>query len=286
MVAAKPDCTGQRFGMLVVVGRGNLKYRTVNSLSQSRTWRLLCDCGNEIELVRGDFDRVKNGQKSCGCLGRNRKNMVDNKRRPVDKTGHRFGALVVIEMLPYIRENNASVWRCQCDCGNLVNFNAKRLHIGYRLNCGDKQHLPGSWYPPTPSPFPEAAGEIVVKYLSAVNAKYRTENINVEIEDERMERLIRAAWIITYRREQGENLSELFERRYIYKYLRFAWEAIKARKARATLPNIRYAFRDDLKNDIGIGMTNAIFPRVAENILEPDNILRGNKPKRFKFKTC
>jgi hypothetical protein len=285
MVAAKPDCTGQKFGMLTAIGRGHKVTRPNGKIA--RTWKLKCDCGTTVYLVRCYFDRIDGrSQKSCGCLGKNRKGNVDNKRRPENKAGQRFGNLVAIEMLPIVRENGASIWKCQCDCGNIVNLNAKRLNAKYRLNCGDEtRHQFGLVYPPTPSPYPEAAGEVVAKYLNIATAKHRTINIDSQIEDERMNRLIRAAWIITYRREQGEELSELFEKRYIWKYLRHAKEAIRARIARQNIPIRRYT-RDDLNNQIGIGMTNAIFPRVAESIFEPVDLLPENKPKRYKFKTC
>lgn len=55
------DLTGQRFGKLVVLGRGESK-------GPGRTaWRCRCDCGNE-KTIRGDA--LKGGStKSCGnCL--------------------------------------------------------------------------------------------------------------------------------------------------------------------------------------------------------------------------
>jgi hypothetical protein len=248
-------------------------------------WRLLCDCGTELQLVRGDFDRVGNGQRSCGCLNRDRKNSVNNQRKPLDRTGQKVGNLLVISMVEGVRhQNNASIWECLCDCGVTIYMDAKRLHKGIRANCGAAIHQPGLKRPPTPSPYPEQAAEIVKTYLHLVNSKNREININAEIEDERMDRLIRAAWIITYRRWQGENLDNIFERNYIKKYMRMAHAAIKVKKIRQSIPIKPYT-RDDSKKPIGIGMTNSIFPRVAENILQPDNIL-GKKIRRFKFKTC
>jgi hypothetical protein len=180
--------------MLVVLGK-NKHSTTHPNGNKERLWKCQCDCGNIVDLRKSSF--VHNQQKSCGCLGKNRKGKVDNKRRPEDKTGQRFGLLIAIKMIPDIREENASVWQCQCDCGNIVNFNAKRLNKGIRLNCGGSKHEFGLVYPPTPSPYPKEASQIVQKYLGAATAKFRTSNIDSEIEDERMNRLIRAAWIIT-----------------------------------------------------------------------------------------
>lgn len=59
------DLTGQRFGKLVVLGKGESKGpgRT--------TWVCLCDCGNK-KTIRGDS--LKNGYtKSCGYCFRNDK---------------------------------------------------------------------------------------------------------------------------------------------------------------------------------------------------------------------
>lgn len=284
MTAAKPDCTGQKFGRLTVIGRGDI--RIAKNGGRARKWVLQCDCGVELQLLRGDFDRVGNGQKSCGCLNKDRKNSIDNQRKPFDRTGERVGNLTVISMVEGVRhQNNASIWECLCDCGKTIYMDAKRLHKGIRANCGDSIHQPGLKRPPTPSPYPEQSAEIVKTYLYLVNSKRREIDINADIEDERMDRLIRAAWIITYRRWQGENLDSIFERNYIQKYMRLATVAVKVKKIRQNIPIKPYT-RDDSNKPIGIGMTNAIFPRVAEDIFEPDSILRGNKPRRLKFKTC
>lgn len=59
------DITGQRFGKLVVLGKGESKGpgRT--------TWNCLCDCGNK-KIIRGDA--LKSGYtKSCGQCLRNEK---------------------------------------------------------------------------------------------------------------------------------------------------------------------------------------------------------------------
>lgn len=59
------DITGQRFGKLVVLGKGESKGpgRT--------TWICLCDCGNK-KTIRGDA--LKSGDtKSCGNCHRNDK---------------------------------------------------------------------------------------------------------------------------------------------------------------------------------------------------------------------
>lgn len=59
---AKPDCAGQRFGMLVVLGKGG---RVPDRNSTRQLWQMQCDCGKVIEIPRGAFE-IK-GQVSCGC---------------------------------------------------------------------------------------------------------------------------------------------------------------------------------------------------------------------------
>lgn len=56
--AVVKDLTGQRFGLLVVVGQAGRRRRFV-------LWRCLCDCGNETNVTTGDLRFC--GTISCGC---------------------------------------------------------------------------------------------------------------------------------------------------------------------------------------------------------------------------
>lgn len=208
---AKPDCTGQRFGMLLVLGKGG-KIPDRNSYRQ--LWQAQCDCGTIVELPRGYFEC--NGQVSCGC--KRRRGLVDNNRRPKDITGKRFGNLTAIELTGK-KHNSKPTWFLRCDCGGIREMSLTQLGQGNKLNCGAREHLPGSWYPPAPNPYPTDAGKILKKYLPLTELKYR--QIDSAVEDERRDRLIRAAWIITYRKQQGEIISELHVKRIIYKHLRY-----------------------------------------------------------------
>jgi hypothetical protein len=52
-----------------------------------------------------------------------------------DITGERFGRLVVIEMAG--RNSSQSVmWKCQCDCGNIVIVVGTSLRLGTTVSCG------------------------------------------------------------------------------------------------------------------------------------------------------
>lgn len=283
MVAAKPDCTGQRFGLLTVLGKGDVRKKNGQS---NRLWNLQCDCGNIVSLVRGDFDRAKGGQRSCGCLGKNRrKELVDNKRRPRDITGQRFGSLVAVKLTGK-KKDGKPTWLLQCDCGKTTEMSLTRLGSGYRLNCGDLSHQPGLHYPPTPKPYPKEAGKLLEKYLYLTRPI--AEKFDSRIQDERLDRLIRAAWIVTYRRQQGEQISETHERRYIWKCLRFARSAVKLRRFVEAGGISRYTFAR--YKQIGSEMTNVTsFTEAVSTVragkTQPDSML-SVRPRHLKFKRC
>ena len=229
MVAAKSDCTGQRFGMLEVLGK-----EQQSCLFRGRTvkkWVLLCDCGTIIKLVRSDFDRP-NMQRSCGCLGKNRKGRVDNKRRPHDHAGKQFGNLLVLKIADGLQHSSKPVWECRCDCGNKCNIPARHLIKGDRLNCGGENHRHGLKYPLMPSPMPDAVQQLISQFLKYIPTHQDCKYKNQSVEDEKMDRLIRAAWILCHREWQGENLSDIFKNRFIFKYLRYADIAIGVRELR------------------------------------------------------
>ncbi|HDR9285133.1 TPA: hypothetical protein QDB46_000187 [Burkholderia multivorans] len=58
------DITGQRFGRLVVLGKGP---KRPSKLGGSN-WICRCDCGNEVIAVGSSLR--SGGRKSCGCLGK------------------------------------------------------------------------------------------------------------------------------------------------------------------------------------------------------------------------
>lgn len=58
------DLSGQRFGMLTVVGRGENVYHPNGGYSV--TWNCVCDCGGCVTVQSGN---LKNGHtQSCGCI--------------------------------------------------------------------------------------------------------------------------------------------------------------------------------------------------------------------------
>jgi hypothetical protein len=209
MTKPKRDCTGDVFGFLTVIGKEvPPKGRTL--------WILRCRCGNIIKRHRGNFDSVPSKIKSCGCL---RKLGEYKKRQPKDITEKRFGNLTIIRLLDE-KIQNRPTWLAKCDCGEYRKITNRQLFRGFKLNCGAPKHLPGSWYPPTPEKLPELAWETVINFLPLTNQI--TRHNNAAIRDEKVERLIRVAWILFYRESNGEILTESYKKNYISKHLRYA----------------------------------------------------------------
>jgi len=117
------DLTGKRFGKLVVVGA------TEKRKQSCIVWECQCDCGNTAFVPSS---QLTNGNTaSCGCL---RKTYVDEKLIK-DLSGQRFGALVVLASTEE-RRNKQVVWKCKCDCGNVVSVKSSDLTQGRRTSCG------------------------------------------------------------------------------------------------------------------------------------------------------
>lgn len=129
-MARKPvDLTGQRFGRLIV-----LKYNEEISKEKHRVyWDCQCDCGT-IKTIMGDS--LKSGRtQSCGCLKKERCSAA----KKINLLGQRFGKLLVIEEAEsvYTQKGVAkTVWKCQCDCGNIVEVKTENLRKGYTQSCG------------------------------------------------------------------------------------------------------------------------------------------------------
>lgn len=57
----------------------------------------------------------------------------------LDLTNQRFGNLVALEIAPpFIKPSGkkVSAWKCQCDCGNIVNVRTENLRNGHTTSCG------------------------------------------------------------------------------------------------------------------------------------------------------
>lgn len=117
------DLTGQTFGMLTVLRRGE------NAKDGHAKWICQCACENHT-IIEVNSNQLKKGNtKSCGCLrGKNEKYYKD-------LTNQKFGKLTAKEMVG--SASKSKLWRCECDCGNKEFFTtAHHLLSGNTKSCG------------------------------------------------------------------------------------------------------------------------------------------------------
>lgn len=114
------DLTGQTFGKLFVLDK------TDQRQAGAVVWKCQCECGNISYVPTGN---LKSGHTtSCGCK------KYDNSHLHLQLLGQKFGKLTVLEELP--AKNQQSYWRCQCDCGNIIETYGTYLNTGIVLSCG------------------------------------------------------------------------------------------------------------------------------------------------------
>lgn len=104
------DLAGKQFGKLTA-----LEYDT-----DKRKWKCLCACGSITYKTTGHLNA---NAVSCGCIQKQ------------DLTGKRFGKLTVLCKTD-TRRRGASLWRCQCDCGNICEKPTSELNAGFATSCG------------------------------------------------------------------------------------------------------------------------------------------------------
>lgn len=118
------DLTGRIFGRLTVLYR----YKDNASGGQAQ-WVCKCSCGN-FKVIRGSSLRTKH-TTSCGCLTYENASRSNIK----DLTNQRFGKLTVLEDTKK-RKNHRVIWKCKCDCGNIVERDSNTLIQGDSYSCG------------------------------------------------------------------------------------------------------------------------------------------------------
>ena len=128
---SKPmDLTGQRFGRILVIERGE------NDKHGKTRWWCQCDCGSPKRLINGSS--LKRGLTvSCGC--KRKEDIIRyNQEQVIDETGHKYGKLIVIDRNtdPTKRVDGRAMWNCQCDCGNTCIVSGKLLRDGHVSSCG------------------------------------------------------------------------------------------------------------------------------------------------------
>lgn len=116
------DLTGQRFGMLTVLGRSEKPHSHM-------CWRCRCDCGKQIDVFSANLRRGHT--VSCGC------------RRVLPYIGKRYGYLTVLEKTTKTVRHGRTrspLWKCRCDCGNTVLVRLDSLTSGNIRSCGCQEN--------------------------------------------------------------------------------------------------------------------------------------------------
>lgn len=118
------DMTGLRFGMLLVVERGE------NTPKGQAQWWCQCDC-EEMKLVEGAS--LRNGNStSCGCK---RSQTIKAKPSPaINLVGHKYGKLMVLRRGP--NDKKKVQWWCLCECGNTALKKGDSLKRDVVKSCG------------------------------------------------------------------------------------------------------------------------------------------------------
>ena len=122
-MSSRSQLTGQLFGKLTVMGRGE-DYISPSG-SHLLRWKCQCECGNTINATTS---QLKRGLFSCGCVSRRE-----------DLTNKRFGKLTVLYAADdYVspKGSHMSKWHCVCDCGNEVDVIGMSLKNGDTRSCG------------------------------------------------------------------------------------------------------------------------------------------------------
>lgn len=120
-IARYKDLTGQQFGELTVINLSDKRQ------GGSCMWECQCSCGNKTTVVSSSL--TSGNTKSCGSSIHKRKDMI----------GRTFGEYTVLEYVGPKKCGNktsASLYLCQCSCGNKRIVSGSDLRNGRCLSCG------------------------------------------------------------------------------------------------------------------------------------------------------
>lgn len=115
-----------------IVGKIFGRYKVIDVIKNNNRYVCLCkcECGN-IRKVRRNI--LENGSsKSCGCLQKK----IISENSIINLIEKRFGRLLVIECSDRRNKKGNVIWKCKCDCGNIVYVSSKHLINGNSKSCG------------------------------------------------------------------------------------------------------------------------------------------------------
>ncbi len=96
-------------------------------------WHCKCDCGVERDVLQ--YSLTSGASTSCGHNTKKGKAFSDI-------TNQTFGLLTALEPTDQ-RDQNAVVWKCKCECGNIVYWPVDRLKQTLNPHCGCANSLIG-----------------------------------------------------------------------------------------------------------------------------------------------
>ena len=117
----KHDLENKKFGKLTALRLLEIKVKPNGK--KVAIWECQCDCGKVVQVIRGEL--TSGHVKSCGCL---------RSAKALDIKGKIFTRLTPL----YAIDSNKRgvIWRCRCDCGNLVDVYVRNLITGDTQSCG------------------------------------------------------------------------------------------------------------------------------------------------------
>ena len=119
------DLTGKQFGRLTVIKRD------ITKKANEAYWICQCECGTVKSVIGSDLRKGKT--KSCGCLQKE----IASEKRIKDLKNQKFGKLLVLEKgINNNLKDCHTIWKCKCDCGNIVYVRSNNLISGNTQSCG------------------------------------------------------------------------------------------------------------------------------------------------------
>lgn len=106
------------------IGINNILFIKRTTKSKNGQWNALFECPYCGNIFEAKMANVVNGHtSSCGCLNK------------MDLLGKTFGRLTVLEDIGLNHKGN-KVYKCKCECGNIVNVLGRYLISGGTTSCG------------------------------------------------------------------------------------------------------------------------------------------------------
>ncbi len=117
---------GSRFGRLEVI-------ENVGIVNRNTSYKCKCDCGN-IKIIAG-FNLKSGHTQSCGCFQREMAASYSTKLTlNSGMIGQKYGRLKVLVLFKV--HNKRTLFKCRCDCGNILNVERSNLLTGHSRSCG------------------------------------------------------------------------------------------------------------------------------------------------------